>query len=47
MFRVVGKTKPGCVKPYLDKLEWIAQNDENPIVRIHSAGAVRITKKSM
>ena len=47
MFRVVGKTKPDCVKPYLDKLEWIAQNDENPIVRIHSAGAVRITKKSM
>ena len=47
MFRVVGKTKPGCVMPYLDKLEWIAQNDENPIVRIHSAGAVRITKKSM
>ena len=47
MFRVVGKTKPDCVKPYLNKLEWIAQNDENPIVRIHSAGAVRITKKSM
>lgn len=47
MFRVVGKTKLDCVKPYLDKLEWIAQNDENPIVRIHSAGAVRITKKSM
>ena len=47
MFRVVGKTKPDCVKPYLDELEWIAQNDENPIVRIHSAGAVRITKKSM
>ena len=47
MFRVVGKTKPDCVKHYLDKLEWIAQNDENPIVRIHSAGAVRITKKSM
>ena len=47
MFRVVGKTKPDCVKPYLDKLEWIAQNDENPIVCIHSAGAVRITKKSM
>ena len=47
MFRVVGKTKPDCVKPYLNKLEWIAQNDENPIVRIHGAGAVRITKKSM
>ena len=47
MFRVIGKRKPNCVKPYLEKLEWIAENDENPIVRIHSAGAVRITKKAM
>ena len=46
MFRVIGKRKPDCVKPYLEKLEWIAENDENPIVRIHSAGAIRITKKS-
>lgn len=47
MFRVIGKRKPNCVKPYLEKLEWISENDENPIVRIHSAGAVRITKKAM
>lgn len=47
MFRVIGKQKPDCVTPYLEKLEWIAQNDENRIVRIHSAGAVRITKKSL
>lgn len=47
MFRVFGKTKPDCVKPYLEKLEWIAKNDENPVVRIHSAGAVRITKKAL
>ena len=47
MFRVIGKRKPNCVKPYLEKLEWIVENDENPIVRIHSAGAVRITKKAM
>ena len=47
MFRVVGKTKPDCVKPYLEKLEWIAKNDENPVARIHSAGAVRITKKAL
>lgn len=47
MFRVVGKTKPDCVKPYLDKLEWIAQNDEHPVVRIHSHGAIRITKKAL
>ena len=47
MFRVIGKQKPDCVTPYLEKLEWIAQNDENRIVRIHSAGAVRITKKAL
>ena len=45
MFRVVGKRMPDCVKPYLERLEWIAENDENPTVRIHSAGAVRITEK--
>ena len=47
MFRVVGKRNPYCVKPYLEKLEHIAENDENPIVRIHSAGAVRITKNAL
>ena len=47
MFRVIGKQKPDCVIPYLEKLEWIAQNDEKRIVRIHSAGAVRITKKAL
>ncbi|WP_405297096.1 HEAT repeat domain-containing protein [Methanobrevibacter sp.] len=47
MFRVIGKQKPDCVTPYLEKLEWIAQNDDNRIVRIHSAGAVRITNKAL
>ena len=47
IFRVIGKRKPDCVKPYLEKLENIAENDENPIVRIHSAGAIRITKKAL
>ena len=47
MFRVIGKRKPEHVKPYLEKLELIAENDDNPTVRIHSAGAVRITKKSL
>jgi HEAT repeat protein len=47
MFRVIGKTKPDCVKPYLEKLELIAQRDEHPVVRIHAAGAVRMTKKAM
>lgn len=47
MFRVIGKTNPDCVKPYLEKLERIAENDEHPVVRVHSASAVRITKKAL
>ena len=47
MFRVVGKRKPNCVKPYLERLEYVAENDENQTVRIHSAGAIRITKKAL
>lgn len=47
MFRVIGKTMPECVKPYLEKLERISRNDENRVVRIHSEGAVRITKNAL
>lgn len=41
MFRVMGKRKPESVRPYLDRLQWMAENDTNPVVRIHSAGAIR------
>jgi len=47
MFRVIGKRKHEHVKPYLEKLEWIANNDDNRTVRIHSEGAVRITKNAL
>ena len=47
MFRVMGKRKPQYIKPYLGKLQWFVDNDTNPVVRIHSAGAVRITKKAL
>lgn len=47
MFRVMGKRKSECVMPYLEKLEWISENDEHRVVRIHSAGAVRVTKKAL
>ena len=43
MFRVMGKS----VMPYLEKLEWISENDEHRVVRIHSAGAVRVTKRAL
>ena len=47
MFRVIGKRKPKYVEPYLDKLQWLADNDLHRVVRIHSAGAVRVTKKAL
>ncbi|MBW9213027.1 MULTISPECIES: HEAT repeat domain-containing protein [Terrabacteria group] len=47
MFRVMGKRKPQYVKPYLEKLQWFADNDTNPVVRIHGAGAIRITKRAL
>ena len=47
MFRVMGKRKSECVMPYLEKLEWISKNDEHRVVRIHSAGAVRVTKRAL
>jgi len=45
MFRVMGKRRPQFVKPYLERLQWLAENDANPIVRIHSAGAIRVVKQ--
>ena len=47
MFRVMGKRKSECVMPYLEKLEWISENDEHRVVRIHSAGSVRVTKRAL
>ncbi len=47
MFRVMGKRKPECVKDYLEKLQYIADNDKHPVVRIHCAGAVRITENAI
>lgn len=45
MFRVMGKRRPQIVTPYLERLQWMAENDANPIVRIHSAGAVRVIRQ--
>lgn len=47
MFRVIGKMNPECVRPYLERLEYLAENDDNPVVRVHSAGAIRITKNAL
>ena len=45
MFRVMGKRRPMMVKPYLERLQWLAENDADPIVRIHSAGAIRVIRQ--
>ena len=42
MFRVMGKRRPQWVKPYLDELQRLAEDDANPVVRIHCAGAIRM-----
>ena len=47
MFRVMGKRLPHSVEPYLKKLERFAEHDSHPVVRIHTSGAIRITKKAL
>lgn len=46
MFRVIGKRKPEFVQPYLTKLEYIAAQDCNRVVRIHANGAIKATQKA-
>ena len=47
MFRVMGKRLPHSVEPYLKKLERFAEHDPHPVVRIHTSGAIRITKQAL
>lgn len=47
MFRVIGKRRPQMVVPYLSVLQALSENDPNPVVRIHSAGAIRVTKSQL
>ncbi len=41
IFRVLGKRRPLFVKPYLEQLRMISENDENRVVRIHCLGAIK------
>ncbi len=43
MFRVLGKRKPDFVRPYLEKLTYMATHDEVSVVRIHAKGAIKAT----
>jgi len=47
MFRVMGKRRPQWVKAYLEEFQWIAENDTNPVVRIHCAGAIRVLNEAI
>ena len=41
IFRVLGKRRPEFVRPYLEQLRQIAENDGNRVVRIHCLGAIK------
>lgn len=45
IFRVIGKRKPLYVTPYISKLKDLSENDSEPVVRIHAAGAIKATQK--
>lgn len=47
MFRVMGKRRPQTVVPYLPILQGLSEKDSNPVVRIHCAGAIRITNSHL
>ena len=47
MFRVMGKRRPQLVVPYLAILQELSENDPNPVVRIHSDGAIRVTNSQL
>ena len=41
IFRVLGKRRPGFVRPYKEQLQTISETDENRVVRIHCSGAIK------
>jgi len=45
IFRVLGKRRPEFVRPYLDLLQEISENDGNRVVRIHCLGAIKATEQ--
>ena len=45
IFRVIGKRRPEFVRPYIEKLQKIAENDVNRVVRIHCLGAIKASAR--
>ena len=46
IFRVLGKRRPESIRPYLELLRQMAESDENRVVRVHCAGAVRAAERN-
>ena len=44
IFRVLGKRRPGFVRPYVEQLQRISETDENRVVRLHCLGAIKAAK---
>ena len=43
IFRVLGKRRPGFVRPYLEQLRQLSETDKNRVVRTHCLGAIKAT----
>ena len=43
IFRVLGKRRPEYVMPFVEQLQKISETDNNRVVRIHCAGAIKAT----
>ena len=43
IFRVLGKSRPEFVRPFVEQLKKISETDENLVVRIHCSGAIKAT----
>ena len=43
IFRVLGKRRPGLVRPYVEEQRKVSETDANRIVRIHCQGAIKAT----
>ena len=43
IFRVLGKRRPEFVRPFVEQLKHVSETDDNRVLSIHSAGAIKTT----
>jgi len=46
IFRVIGKRRPEYVEQYIEKLRYMAEHDDEKVVRIHAKGAIKAIESS-